>query len=100
VIVCFSFLFKRERTRFCNFSDQFSVLFTQRQQLHGRCCCDEEEIFDDHNGGSRSILANDDVSDQPTGGNGKDGNTGESESVERVGVGENNLCTGDREHDD
>ncbi len=63
---------------------------------HGWCCDD-----DDHDdGGSRSILANEDASDQPTGGNGNDGNIGESESVERVGVGENNLCTGDREHDD
>jgi len=48
----------------------------------------------------RSILANDDERDQSTGGSGNDGKIGESESVERVPVGENNLCTGDREHDD
>ena len=57
-------------------------------------------LFVDHTGGSISRLANVDESDQPSGGNGKDGKIGESESVERVGVGENNLCTGDREHDD
>ncbi len=78
------------------FFDQIKIkkkIFT-----HGWCW--NEEIFVDHDGGSRSILANVDESDQPTGGNGNDGNIGESESVERVGVGENNLCTGDREHDD
>ena len=57
-------------------------------------------LFVAHNVGSRSRLANVDESDQPSGGNGNEGRTGESESVERVGVGENNLSTADREHDD
>ncbi len=76
-----------------NWKEKVKFQFTQSW------CCDDE-LFVDHNGGSRSILANVDESDQPTGGNGNDGKIGESESVERVGVGENNLCTGDREHDD
>ena len=70
----------------------------KNELTHGWCCWDD---VDDHTGGvSRSIWANEDVKDQPTGGNGNDGRIGESESVERVGVGENNLCTGDREHVD
>ena len=98
------------------------------QLTHVWCRDDEanedetEWSFVDHTGGSRAGLTNVDESDQPSGdgGNVNDGNIGESESVVRneiprkeiflrgkesksvegVGVGENHLCTGDREHDD
>jgi hypothetical protein len=33
IVCCFSSLCKRGRIRFCNFSDQFSVLFPQWQQF-------------------------------------------------------------------
>lgn len=71
-----------------------------KANTHGWCWCWDEIFVDQNVVGLRSILANDDERDQSTGGSGNDGKIGESESVERVPVGENNLCTGDREHDD
>jgi hypothetical protein len=73
----------------------FSSNGSKKNFTHGWYCDEEEEIFVAHNGGSRSVLANEDESDQPTG-----GNIDEWESVERVDVGEDNLCTDDREHND
>lgn len=114
VVVVFLYLIENELD-FEFFPTNFSVFFAQRQHFykinskrkkkkicsftHGWCC--DEEMSDDHKEGvSRSTLANEDTSDQPTGGNGNDGKTGESESVERVADGEKILCTGDREHVD
>ena len=62
-------------------------------------CCGEVDQGEE-NVGSRCIWAMEEVKDQVAGGNGNEGRIGESESEERVGGGETNLCTGEREHED
>lgn len=52
----------------------------------------------DHKDGSRFDSANIDESDRLRCGKGNHDYIEKSKSVERVGVGENNLCTGDRQH--